>query len=124
MTRKRKKLLRIGCNYIRLKLAETMQEAKDCADKQEYDEAKNLLNSFQEETIKSEYIDNEKIKLLFEEIKIAVRDVKPEVFNVSGSQNIMSNMSCNLKQNSNPTNSQHSNNYQRSINENLKESKK
>ena len=114
-------------NYFRLKLAEIMQEARDLAEKQKYDEAKKLLNSLQEELINSKFIDNEKIKLLIEEIKIAVRDVQPEVYTVSGSHNIISNMNCNLKQKSAPTNVQHgnySNSHQMMMNNNLKMQKK
>jgi len=117
----------IVSNFYRLKLAETMEEAKNLADKGKYQDAKKILTLLQEEILNSKYFSNEKIKLLLEEIKIALRDVSPEIYTVSGTHNLTSNMNCNYKQKSMPTNVQYnlnSNNIQIEMNNYVKMSKK
>ena len=115
------------CNYYRLKLAETMEKAKNLAVSNKFDDAKKILVALELEISKSMYSTNEKVKLFLEEIKIALRDVQPNVFSAGGSHNLTSNMHCNLKQSSKPTNvqyQQYSNNIQQDMNSKLKMSKK
>jgi len=114
-------------NFFRLKLAETMIECKTFADNGKYEDAKKLLNKLMEELINSKLVENQKIKLLMEEIKIAIKDVQPETYKISGSHNLSNNMNCNLKQKSVPTNvnyAMYSNNMQQNMNFNVQMSKK
>jgi hypothetical protein len=117
----------IATNFFRLKLAETMEEAKKFAENGNYEEAKKILIALQEELINCKYFNNEKFKLLVEEVKIALRDVTPQVWAVSGSHNLTSNMQCNYKQKSVPTNvnyGNYSNNIQQQMNFDMKMMKK
>ena len=115
------------CNYYRLKLAETMEKAKNLADLNKFEDAKKLLVALELEISKSMYSTNQKVKLFLEEIKIALRDVQPNIYGAGGSHNLTSNMHCNLKQSSKPTNVQYenyTNNIQQDMNRKLKMSKK
>jgi uncharacterized protein YegL len=118
----------LAYNFFRLTLAETMDQAKGFADKQKYDQAKQVLISLQNEITNSKYYNtSEKIKLIIEEIKIALKDVSPQEYTNSGSHNLISNMNCNYKQKSKPMNVQYnlfSNSYQMNMNNNIKMSKK
>ena len=104
-----------------------MEKAKNLAVSNKFDDAKKILVALELEISKSMYSTNEKVKLFLEEIKIALRDVQPNVFSAGGSHNLTSNMHCNLKQSSKPTNVQYenyTNNIQQDMNRKLKMSKK
>jgi len=118
----------LAYNFYRLTLAETMDQAKGFADKQKYDQAQKVLINLQNEITSSKYYNSSnKIKLIIEEIKIALNDVSPQVYSNSGSHNLLSNMQCNYKQMSKPMNVQYSMNsncYQMQMNNHMKMSKK
>ena len=63
------------CNYYRLRLAETMEKAKNLADLNKFEDAKKLLVALELEISKSMYSTNQKVKLFLEEIKAHENDL-------------------------------------------------
>jgi len=88
-------------HLYRLKVGEVVEEARFQADQQNYGSAKNILFALIEEmkNIKQD----EKIKLLMLELGTAIRDISPQVYQITGKKNICNTFKSCVNQVSMPT---------------------
>jgi len=114
-------------NFLRLKLVDTMGKAKALALNGNFKEASKILFALGNEIASSPiYQKHEKMSLLYEEIKQAIKDVEPQAFKGSGSHSITNNIICNLHQSSAPNNvnfNQYSNKIQQNFSKQIKANK-
>jgi len=87
-------------NFYRVRGGEVLTEAKGMADQRKYDDAQKLLKNFQEELSGSVIKEEQFVKNLMKDIKQAMEDTKPQVYEERGKLNMIGNARAQMQQKS------------------------
>lgn len=89
-------------NYLRVRAAEILKEARSLAERSDYEGGRKLLQNFQEELSKSAVKDELLVKGLLADIATVIKEMQPTVYETVGKARLYQQVECHLKEESNP----------------------
>ena len=98
-------------NYYRVRAAEVMTEARNLAEKSDYEGGRKILQNFQEELSKSVVKDEALVVGLLEDIETTIKEMQPRVYETVGKARLYQQVESHMKEKSNPFNKNSANIY-------------
>ena len=89
-------------HYYRVRAAEIMMNARKLAEDSNYDEGRKMLENLKEELSKSAVRNEPMVIGLLEDIEIAIQEMRPRVYEISGKHRLTQQVYSHMEENSNP----------------------
>ena len=89
-------------NYYRVRAAELLAEARNLAEKSDYEGGRKILQNFKEELSKSAVKDESLVKGLLDDIELTIKEMQPRVYEAVGKARLYQQVDCHMMEKSNP----------------------